>query len=90
MPPEQWVWGIIVAGLVLYALFGGADFGAGVWELLLDLRGDAGASQRERKLLAHAIGPVWEANHVWLIFVLVGLLLTWRLLALTIHNSTLP
>ncbi|HEX3908926.1 MAG TPA: cytochrome d ubiquinol oxidase subunit II [Mycobacteriales bacterium] len=51
-----------------YALLAGADFGAGIWDLL------AGSSKRgasQRSLIEHSIGPVWEANHVWLIFVLV-------------------
>jgi cytochrome bd ubiquinol oxidase subunit II len=55
-------------GVTLYALFGGADFGAGFWDLI------AGGAERgapKRKLIEHSIGPVWEANHVWLIFVLV-------------------
>jgi cytochrome bd ubiquinol oxidase subunit II len=58
------------AGLTAYALFGGADFGAGIWDLV------AGGDQRgmaPRRLITQAIGPVWEANHVWLIFVLVVL-----------------
>jgi cytochrome bd ubiquinol oxidase subunit II len=57
-------------GVTAYALTGGADFGAGFWDLV------AGGPQRgsaQRKLIEHAIGPVWEANHVWLIFVLVVL-----------------
>jgi cytochrome bd ubiquinol oxidase subunit II len=57
-------------GVTAYALSGGADFGAGFWDLV------AGGPQRgsaQRKLIEHAIGPVWEANHVWLIFVLVVL-----------------
>jgi cytochrome d ubiquinol oxidase subunit II len=55
-------------GLTCYALFGGADFGAGFWDLL------AGRTRHglpQRRLIEHSIGPVWEANHVWLIFVLV-------------------
>jgi cytochrome bd ubiquinol oxidase subunit II len=56
-------------GLTLYVLFGGADFGGGVWDLLA--RGPA--RERERALIAEAIGPVWEANHVWLIFVVTAL-----------------
>jgi cytochrome d ubiquinol oxidase subunit II len=59
--------GVIVVALNAYVLFGGADFGGGVWDLLA--RGPQRARQRE--LVAHAIGPVWEANHVWLIFVIV-------------------
>ena len=57
----------VVGGLTLYLLFGGADFGAGIWELLL-ATGDA---QEHRELTNRAIGPVWETNHVWLIFVVV-------------------
>jgi cytochrome bd ubiquinol oxidase subunit II len=62
--------GVLWAGLTLYAVFGGADFGSGFWALLArrDARG-----RRARDLVDWAIGPVWEANHVWLIFVLVTL-----------------
>jgi cytochrome d ubiquinol oxidase subunit II len=55
-------------GLTAYVLFGGADFGGGIWDLL------AGGTERgrpQRALIEHSIGPVWEANHVWLIFVIV-------------------
>ena len=55
-------------GLTCYALFGGADFGAGFWDLLAG-RDRSGLPQR--RLIEHSIGPVWEANHVWLIFVIV-------------------
>ncbi|MEM7316078.1 MAG: cytochrome d ubiquinol oxidase subunit II [Planctomycetota bacterium] len=51
-------------------MLGGADFGAGVWEFTNAMQSD----DRERKLIAKAIGPVWEANHVWLIFVLIIIL----------------
>ena len=60
--------GVIVCALAAYALLAGADFGAGVWDLLARGR----HADRERKLIAHALGPVWEANHVWLIFVIVA------------------
>src|SRR5947208_13796055 len=60
---------VILAALTLYALFGGADYGGGVWDLLA--RGPRAKAQRD--LIAHAIGPVWEANHVWLILVIVVL-----------------
>jgi cytochrome d ubiquinol oxidase subunit II len=55
-------------GVTAYVLFGGADFGAGFWDLIAggDRRGE-----RQRSLIEHSIGPVWEANHVWLIFVIV-------------------
>ena len=55
-------------GLTLYALFAGADFGAGFWDLLA---GNLERGRPQRELIGHMIGPVWEANHVWLIFVLV-------------------
>lgn len=53
--------------LVIYVLSAGADFGAGVWDLLA--RGSKGATQR--KAIEHAIAPIWEANHVWMIFIIV-------------------
>jgi cytochrome d ubiquinol oxidase subunit II len=62
--------GVLWIGATLYAVFGGADFGAGLWALLAG-RGERG--ERARALVDWAIGPVWEANHVWLIFVLVVL-----------------
>ena len=58
-----------VMGLMAYAVFAGADFGGGVW----DLFSTAPRKQQQRDAIAHAMGPVWEANHVWLIFVLVVL-----------------
>ena len=57
----------ILAGMTAYTVLAGADFGAGLWTLLSF--GSAGASVRDHA--RHAMGPVWEANHVWLIFVLV-------------------
>jgi cytochrome bd ubiquinol oxidase subunit II len=54
--------------LTAYALLAGADFGAGTWDLLA---GSAEEGRDRRSLIEHVIGPVWEANHVWLIFVLV-------------------
>ena len=59
---------VMWAGVTAYALFGGADFGAGFWDLVA---GGAHRGQRQRALIEHSIGPVWEANHVWLIFILV-------------------
>ena len=59
--------GVILLSLVLYALTGGADFGGGVWDLMA--RGPRAEAQR--KLIARAIAPIWEANHVWLILVVV-------------------
>jgi cytochrome d ubiquinol oxidase subunit II len=57
-------------GLTAYALFAGADFGAGTWDLLA---GGTRKGARQRELIEHSLAPVWEANHVWLIFVLVVL-----------------
>jgi cytochrome d ubiquinol oxidase subunit II len=59
---------VIWCSATAYTLLAGADFGAGIWDLLAG-RGDDG--RRRRDLMEHVIGPVWEANHVWLIFVLV-------------------
>jgi cytochrome d ubiquinol oxidase subunit II len=59
----------ILAGMTAYTVLAGADFGAGLWTLLA-FGGSAGA-RRIRDEARHAMGPVWEANHVWLIFVLV-------------------
>jgi len=61
----------ILAGMAAYTVLAGADFGAGLWTLLTagPLGGPGG--QRVRDQARHAMGPVWEANHVWLIFVLV-------------------
>ena len=61
---------VLWVGVTFYAVFGGADFGAGMWALLA---GPHERNIRPRQLVAWAIGPVWEANHVWLIFVLVVL-----------------
>jgi cytochrome d ubiquinol oxidase subunit II len=57
----------IFGALALYAVLGGADFGAGIWDALTRRSMPA----RDRALLYDAIGPVWEANHVWLVFALV-------------------
>ncbi|MGI8461562.1 MAG: cytochrome d ubiquinol oxidase subunit II [Solirubrobacterales bacterium] len=62
--------GVLLVGITLYAVFGGADFGAGFWALLA---GGSERGKRARGLVDRAIGSVWEANHVWLIFVLVVL-----------------
>jgi cytochrome d ubiquinol oxidase subunit II len=61
---------ILWTGATLYAVFGGADFGAGFWDLIA---GDAEKGERPRGLIERSLTPVWEANHVWLIFILVVL-----------------
>ena len=62
--------GVLWVGVTLYAVFGGADFGAGFWTLVA---GGGERGNRARTLIDWAIGPVWESNHVWLIFILVVL-----------------
>jgi cytochrome bd ubiquinol oxidase subunit II len=62
--------GILWVGATFYALFGGADFGGGFWDLIA---GNAEKGERPRALIQRSLTPVWEANHVWLIFVLVVL-----------------
>jgi cytochrome d ubiquinol oxidase subunit II len=59
----------LVLSLTAYALLGGADYGGGLWDLLATGR----TAERQRATIAHAIGPVWEANHVWLIIAIVVL-----------------
>jgi cytochrome d ubiquinol oxidase subunit II len=67
--PEA-VLALMWVGVTLYAVFAGADFGAGIWDFAA---GGARAGRAGRRLVEERIGPVWEANHVWLIFVLVVL-----------------
>jgi len=62
--------GVALLALTAYVVLGGADFGAGFWDLT------AGGAQRGapvRAMIKRAMSPVWEANHVWLIFLLVVL-----------------
>jgi len=59
---------LLIVGLTAYAVLGGADFGAGFWDLTA---GGAKGGARVRGLIKRSMSPVWEANHVWLIFVLV-------------------
>jgi cytochrome d ubiquinol oxidase subunit II len=59
--------GAVMVALTAYVLMGGADFGGGVWDLFASGR----RKQQQRALIAEAIGPIWEANHVWLILVVV-------------------
>ena len=61
---------VLFFAVTMYAVFGGADFGAGFWDLIA---GGAKRGERPREVIDHSIAPVWEANHVWLIFVFVVL-----------------
>jgi cytochrome bd ubiquinol oxidase subunit II len=60
---------ILWLSLIVYAVLGGADFGGGIWDFFAFGPG----AERQRRLIGQALGPVWEANHVWLIFLIVGL-----------------
>jgi cytochrome bd ubiquinol oxidase subunit II len=62
---------LVWLSITAYALLAGADFGAGFWDLIA---GSPDRGRARRQLIEHTIGPVWEANHVWLIYVLV---ITW-------------
>jgi cytochrome d ubiquinol oxidase subunit II len=59
--------GVTLLALNVYVVLGGADFGAGVWDLLARGR----RADRQRAVISEGIGPIWEANHVWLILVIV-------------------
>lgn len=63
---------ILWFALIAYAVTGGADFGAGVWDLLAF----GTNAERQHQLIDRALGPVWETNHVWLVFLVVGLFST--------------
>ena len=81
MPPiELLIGGIVFASLTLYALLGGADFGGGVW----DLFAMGPRAKEQRALIAKTIGPIWEANHVWLILVIVVMFICFPLAFSTI------
>ena len=67
MASEHALGAVILAALVLYALSGGADYGGGMWDLLAS----GPRARRQRAAIEHALGPIWEANHVWLILVVV-------------------
>ena len=60
----------LLLGFIAYAILGGADFGAGFWDLVAG--GDRKGAE-PRRVIERAIGPVWEGNHVWLIFIFVVL-----------------
>src|SRR3954451_7474823 len=61
---------VLFVGVIAYAVLGGADYGAGFWDLTA---GGAERGREPRHLVDQSLAPVWEANHVWLIFCLVML-----------------
>lgn len=72
MPYETLVYlagAVGLIGMMAYAVLGGADYGGGIWDLLAT----GPRKRQQRTAIARAMGPVWEANHVWLIFVVVVL-----------------
>jgi cytochrome d ubiquinol oxidase subunit II len=85
LTPAVAIAGVIMVALTFYVLFAGADFGGGVWDSLA-----SGPRKKEqRDLISHALAPIWEANHVWLILVIV-LLFTcfpaaFSTIAITLH-----
>ena len=75
----------LAVSILLYCLLAGADFGAGILEAFLGSR----RREEQRKVIAHAMGPVWEANHVWLILAVVilftGFPKAYSALSITFH-----
>jgi cytochrome d ubiquinol oxidase subunit II len=69
LSPEQAAGAVAVAAIVMYTIFGGADFGGGIWTLLAS----GPRKHEQRNVLERAIGPVWETNHIWLILLVVTL-----------------
>lgn len=67
LSPEEILGGAMIVAATFYALMGGADYGGGVWDLLAF----GPRAKQQRETIAEAIGPIWEANHVWLILVVV-------------------
>jgi cytochrome d ubiquinol oxidase subunit II len=70
---EELIAFVTLVSLILYALLGGADFGGGIWDLLAS----GPRKKRQREAISEAIGPIWEANHVWLVLVVVLLFTAW-------------
>ena len=69
MSLEELAGGVAVLAIIAYTVFGGADFGGGIWTLLAS----GTRKDDQRNALERAIGPVWETNHVWLILLVVTL-----------------
>ena len=80
---EFWIAGVMLISLIIYMLTGGADFGGGVWDLFAT--GPRAKAQRE--LITQAISPIWEANHVWLILIVVLLFVAFPTAFATISTA---
>ena len=80
---EIWVAGVMLISLILYMLTGGADFGGGVW----DLFATGHRAKAQRDLITNALAPIWEANHVWLIVIIVLLFVAFPVAFATIGTA---
>jgi cytochrome bd ubiquinol oxidase subunit II len=74
---------LIWLSMITFATLGGADFGGGIWNILFF----GPKTQEARKLIRGAVGPVWEANNVWLIYLVVGLYVSFPIVAATLANA---
>ena len=80
---EIWIAGVMLISLILYMLTGGADFGGGVW----DLFATGARAKAQRALITKALAPIWEANHVWLIVIIVLLFVAFPVAFATIGTA---
>jgi cytochrome bd ubiquinol oxidase subunit II len=80
---ETIIAGVMLVSLIFYVLLAGADYGGGVWDLFAFGK----RAKAQRKLIATAISPVWEANHVWLILVIVILFTAFPLAFATVSTA---
>ena len=83
MSLEAMIGAVLIAGLTVYCLTGGADFGGGI----LDLFATGPRANDQRKLIASEIGPIWEANHVWLIVLIVILFIDFPIVYAAISTA---
>ncbi len=80
---EIWIAGVMLISLIIYMLTGGADFGGGVW----DLFATGSRAKTQRDLITNALAPIWEANHVWLIVIIVLLFVAFPVAFATIGTA---
>ncbi|RKU12030.1 cytochrome BD ubiquinol oxidase subunit II [Candidatus Poribacteria bacterium] len=80
---EIWIAGVMLVSLIIYMLTGGADFGGGVW----DLFATGHRAKAQRNLITNALAPIWEANHVWLIVIIVLLFVAFPVAFATIGTA---
>lgn len=80
---EIWIAGVMLISLIIYMLTGGADFGGGVW----DLFATGCRTKTQRDLITNVLAPIWEANHVWLIVIVVLLFVAFPVAFATIGTA---